>query len=875
MQVQSNLTSQSIIKHSQLKDQSKVNPSSLYKANQEVVSNFYTFDFANSKDVSLYSLIIYHKTKGNENPYYSMIKKISRNIEAKKIIREYFSDFYISGNSLFGKPKVKTDNKSDVKTAKVSFRIGWKDDKLEIRKIDEPEFGYEDEFIFSIFWKFDLKEFNDFEKAMEKENDNIKNEIEKKQKQKELKNEKEHVRRFLNIIIQKYLEDMGYIKTEPGPKAVYYKKGLCGDHMISISDGVYFVSGFKVNTNFYEGNQILIKTVQKFRMVREQSYFDYYQYKISNNNFNCAEDFYEYFQLFIKNRCGLAKHTEKRVRINSIKFNQNLHEFKFPRKRKGENGELIQDEISMHQYYKDRYGIDLTPIQPLAEEVEIRKGFNNQKITKTIYFPIELLFIIGKLDEDKFDISKATLLPPTHKFNKTHTLMRELKANLGKINPDDRITKSTNMNFNLKLIKSNILKMPLIEFGENRMLNPEAVTGNFEIKGTTPYINEDLQDWIIFTYDIFDDEMEKIGNLFSGAKGALGMKYKDPKLEKIPSNLKGNALIQSFVDYFENLKAQKLAGKSNIEFAMLILSRRHEYIYQHFKNAINISDSRIRSQVVKKESLLKRGLTVASNVLLQIWAKRALPIWRSKELKKQVNMKNVMICGYSVGYSSITKKGITSLSASLNSDFTDYANYCEFHDSSSKFSTHIGNLLEKACEIYKKINKKDPSKIILYREGLNGKQRENCLVNEGNSIKCIDRLAKIPLTIIFVNKQCDLRFYLEDKNNLDSHMSKLNLLDQSFQTCFELNQTKISLSDEKIYTNLLPGSVIESGITEEGNNEFYLISSYSVGGTSNPTHYIVGLDECLVDKNILYKLTYDLTFLYFNNTKCIRIPFPL
>lgn len=836
------------------KENIKINLHDIYKANQEVVSNFYTFDFTSSKGIALYSINVSHKISGTSNSFYSLIKKMQKNPIVKQILKEHFIDFWITGNSLFGKPYIK-DSIESSKLPKVSFKVGWKDSLFEVRKIEEPEFEYEDVFTFTLFWKYNLQDYN--EKNISK-------------------NEKEHVRRFINIIIQKYLEGMGYLKTEPGQKAVYYKKGFEGDHMIPIAQGVYFVSGYKVSSNFYDNNEILVKTVQKFRMIREQSYLDYYLYKKNQGYFRSNEEFETYFNSFIKNRCGLSRHTEKKIRINLLIYNVNIDEYKFQRKEK-KGDEVIESEISMYEYYKQRYNIDLYhKVQPLAEEVEIRKGFNNQKIIKKIYFPLELLFILGKIEDiDNFDITKATLLPPTEKFNRTHKLMRELKANINKINLDEqKIVKSTNLNFNLKTIKSGILRMPIIEFGENRIVNPDINEGVFDIKGSKPLINEDLKDWIIFSYDCLPEEIQKIGNMFGTAKLALGISFKDPHIEAIPSNLDKNSLIQAFTEYFNTLFNKKKSGNKIAEFAMLILSKRKEYIYQYFKNAINNSGVKLRSQVVKKESILKKGLTVASNILLQIWAKRGLPLWKSKELKHQINIKKVMVAGYAVAYSPKTKQGITALSASLNSDFTEHANFCEFHDIMNKTSPHIGILLSKAVELYKKINKKYPNRIILYREGLSTKQRDTAFRVEVEKIKQEDSLRSIGITIIFVNKQCDIRFYL-DENKLYERMNNLTLTDQTYDSKFELDISKISLADEKLYTNISPGSVIENGITEEGNNEFYIVSTYSRHGTCSPTHYIVQYDENEINKNIIYKITYDLTFLYYNNNKCIRIPLPL
>ena len=85
------------------------------------------------------------------------------------------------------------------------------------------------------------------------------------------------------------------------------------------------IFGYKLNTNFYENNQILIKTVQKFRMIRNQSYFDYYAYLA--NDFKSEGDLNSYFSNFMKNRIGLTKHTERRVKVTGIKFGVDLSQY--------------------------------------------------------------------------------------------------------------------------------------------------------------------------------------------------------------------------------------------------------------------------------------------------------------------------------------------------------------------------------------------------------------------------------------------------------------------------------------------------------------------------------------------------------------------
>lgn len=535
----------------------------------------------------------------------------------------------------------------------------------------------------------------------------------------------------------------------------------------------------------------------------------------------------------------------------------------------------------MADYYLSKYNYKIMHhVQPLAEQVEVKRGFNGKKISQTTHFPIELLYILGKLDEDSFDLAKSAIVPPQAKFEKTHILMKELKSLFNEQSILDKnseevkrrgnpVVKKTHINFNLKVIKSGILQAPDIELGEGKIIKPNTETGVFDIKNSTPLENQQLKSWIIFVFDAFEDEVNKIADCFNQAKIALGLNFEEPLMHTIDSRKCDRDCFEEYVKSYitEYRDYCKKNDKPVPEVAMLIISKRKEGIYSYFKNALNsITDFTIRSQVVKKESILKKGLTVAGNILLQIWAKRDLPLWRSKNLKKIC--KNTMIAGYSVASSGRKKCSITSLCATVSSDYVNFVNFCRFHENTNKLTPKLGEILDNAVEYYEKLNGKKPSKILLYREGSNERQREKIVKLEiMESVKKVPRIKDIPITLIFVNKQCDIRFFRDEKE-LD-RMNQTNM----DMTCLE--KTQLSMNENFIYTNAKPGSVIESGVTLFGNNEFYVISSYSQRGTCNPTHYYVELDEAQFDKQTLYKVTYDLTYLYFNNQKCIRTPVPL
>lgn len=828
-----------------------INP---YAFRQRLVSNFYTFNFDQTQNIYLYSITTFHNTTENLSAHYGLIKKISKDRESKIFLRSYFPDIYITGNSLFAQ-----DTKN---INKLEFKVAYAKNKIHFIHSPEEESQMETGEIYTITItkKYKIADTSDKSQPISY-------------------NEKQHVNRFMNIILQNTLEKLNYIRSEPGSRAVYYKKGLTTQDTIQISDNVFFVYGFKVNTNIYQNKEILVKTIQKFRMIRSDTYLDYYLYVYQK--MNNEENLIKYFDTFMKNRQGLARHTERRVKVTSVRYNVDISEFTFKMKIKGE-----EKMISMAQYYLDKYNYKIQHrVQPLAEQVEIKRGFMGKQIKQTTHFPLELLYIIGKIQEDKFDVAKSSIIPPHIKFQKTNDLMREFKqlfdeqvklkdiASNTTGRRENKVIGNTNVNFSLKTLTSGVINPPVIEIGEKIEIVPRPDTGVFDLKNNKPYENKKLESWIVFSYDVPEYEVNNIGNLFNQAKIALGLDFNPPEMQTVDSRLYDKSVIEEyFHNYFVDLYSfcQK-QGTKFPEICMLIIPSKKEYIYTNFKNALNALNLpvTIRSQVVKKEKIMKKGLTVAGNILLQMWAKRGLPLWRAKDIKKYG--KGTLIAGYCVTTSSKVKdKSITALCATVSKDCVCFANYCMFHENTNKFSNVIGELLGNAVDHYLLINGSKPKRILLYREAVNDKQKDKVINLEYNlNIKVHPKLQGIKLTFIMVNKNCDLRFF---KDNTQQENYDTSILKNINETNLETTTININSQNPDILMNAQPGSVIESGVTLDGLSEFYIVSSFSLKGTCNPTHYSIILDDEGINRHALYKLTYDLTYLYFNNQKCIRMP---
>lgn len=84
--------------------------------------------------------------------------------------------------------------------------------------------------------------------------------------------------------------------------------------------------------------------------------------------------------------------------------------------------------------------------------------------------------------------------------------------------------------------------------------------------------------------------------------------------------------------------------------------------------------------------------------------------------------------------------------------------------------------------------------------------------------------------------------------------------------------TRIFAGDSASYKNPVPGTVIDSGITDRDVYEFFLVSTMAKQGMSGPTRYTVLYDSIGASPDKIETLTYKLTYTYYNVSGSIKEP---
>lgn len=447
----------------------------------QVVTNFYNFDFKKIRvdEIFLYAITV-EDYKGKENPHYGLIKRLSRSADFKACLLGFFADFWITGNTLFGEPLAPED-------VLYEFAVYYFENQDKIIPLDEiSKYPSECVYVFRIAKKFNIKDF---------ESKGVNASL----------TERQHITRFMSSMINRSLEKNNYKKTDSSQRSLHYKMDPA-DYIYTDSE-IYFVSGIKIITNFHDQQQMLCKAVQKFRMLRKQTYLDLWKWCLENHGRDCQSAYYNY----CIGKEGFTIYSEKNIKIDGVEFNITPATYYIK--------QATGVEITLIQYYAEKYKLNITdPNQPLFMSKKIRKTKDKSTIEETIYFVPELLFIMGKMSFDNLNIARYTLLKPEEKFSRTNNIMRiirdfqnkamaqkalaaDAKKNVlnsstvtgknsnsnsnknnanAKTNNDNKITER-NINFELQKIQSYVLTNPKIEVTNNCM-QPDFKTAEFDMK---------------------------------------------------------------------------------------------------------------------------------------------------------------------------------------------------------------------------------------------------------------------------------------------------------------------------------------------------------------------------------------------------------
>ena len=783
-------------------------------------TNLFTIEFAHEliEKIFLYGIDINQLHPIEEEKYpIKLMREARRKKEFHDVLNSIFESKTISGLVLFGKLKI--DNIQnfylivEYDTEKDSTKCDLVNDKNEV-KIDEKE---------------------------KKDDDS------------------QVVKNFLNICIARLLSKANYFKDKTTRKTIYYKWSENEDNVISLVDDKYGIDNFspfsfpalKAICDIYEKNSIFLKLLPKNIVYSKNNFQDLYDYYMNNHNYSHEENFQKFREDCI-NKKAIKMYSGATTKIEDIEI-KNPYQIEFL--------DSQGTKRNVGEYYKNQYNIHLFDKEiPFAIRFVDKGGKIQRENAQKLYIPCQCLYVVGNLFQKRINIKKL-VERPFEKYKKILDVSKELKQVKQENSNDNLIETIISGNFKQKEIKAYKLKEPIIEFGNNIERKVEH-NGSFDMINTVPYSNIKLQSIEIYLLGVNNPNGEFLYNQLIEAGSNLGIKLtSEPIVIPIPDDILDEALYNFLKEEMEKYK--EYDKKKEISISFLFLSDKYKDRYKYFKRAFNDSERKIPTQVIlfndkrDKEKDSNKLLSKFTNILCQVWGKRGDELYK---------------CDFSfvddilvIAYSCMRIKGnkiMTSLCASLNKKLCEYVFFSESVEAEKDMAIYAVNLnkiltnaLESLGKIMKKKNKVCKN-IIIYRDGVNERMMKFLNLNEKQMI--IDSLKEVKDKIPGVFTDSKLCWII---------VSKIN----DIKMFVEVNQ-----QDYQSYVNNIPiGLIVDQEITDNYYYDFYLNSAFSGQGTNSATHYTVLYDDSDLTANQIYKLTYFLTFLSFNTTKCIKTPAPL
>lgn len=546
-------------------------------------------------------------------------------------------------------------------------------------------------------------------------------------------------------------------------------------------------------------------------------------------------------------------HSNQRFKIQEVSFDRNPSNTSI--KKEGSS-------ISLIQFYKQCYNLDLDPSSPLLKVKSKNKNGRNSQ-----FIPPELCRIVGLSDEMIQD----------------SCLIKNI-TRLTKLNPDDRINWINDITKLMNETKP-ILKVRLVD-GERKEVPQKS---SFQIKeeyglDITPFSEKDTIYGQVMKSPSFEGgegkEIRNISRTFNVSEAAeirsicLFAKRDENDARYLQDLIKNAAPGYGFnitKNDYKSINSYKIEDWTHLmekaikhnkyNLVIILVDDTNQNLYEQLKLYAQ-EQKGIITQFIKNRSYKKNGMSVVSNILIQMNSKIGGVSYKVKMSPEIMNKKLMIVGVESSGYEDNQGKFYQSVSfcATINDEFTKYTNY-KINVSLEDFDNcnfPIANFMEKSLMEYFKNNKDFPQNVIIYRQGTSSGEKKYLSYEIGQLQKLFNgeveneffKNLKIPFYYITVNKKSSLKFYEIEKG---------------YRT------GKFKNNDKGIFDNPESGLLVYEQLVNPNRFEFYIQPQKVTQGSATPTCYQVdfGNMDC---PEIVPKLTFDLCFLYSNWRGPVRIP---
>ena len=522
-------------------------------------------------------------------------------------------------------------------------------------------------------------------------------------------------------------------------------------------------------------------------------------------------------------------------------------------------------QTSVAQYFMDKYKMQLKyPDAPL-----VHLGGSN-------YVPMEACMVLPG-QEFKGDINdvRGVLSFTTHRPHVIAGLVQQegIKKLRSSIDADD----AKRIGTKLVVVPSRVLPAPVLEYKNTKITFVEKpADGKSEKgKGSWDLINKQFYEPIKgvkkLTVLVLENsrrplrpndkaDIEDACQEFVNEVGKHGVKFdKNFAIKPVPYDRVEN-LTKEIVSVMKPLQAKT-------DYVLTILNQKEKAIYASVKTALD-RDLGILNQCTLANKFAKRKF---GKFDLQMYALMSMKTCIKLGGANHVLSKNdvgrlvedglpALLLGADVTHPTNNSNGtsIAAVVGSIDANFNSFPGSISVQEQKVETIFEMSKMcVERIMAYYKSVGKL-PKCVLFYRDGVSLGQFNIILDEEVTAVKNSFKTVANSLGVAFEPKLTFITL-------LKSHNTRFFPLEKDAKNA---QGKPVAVQAQE---NILPGSIVEKGVTSRSLYDFFLQSQQALQGTAIPGHYYVLYDENHWKPDELQKVTYNLCSVFGRATKSVRV----
>ncbi|KAL3656860.1 hypothetical protein V7S43_018203 [Phytophthora oleae] len=499
------------------------------------------------------------------------------------------------------------------------------------------------------------------------------------------------------------------------------------------------------------------------------------------------------------------------------------------------------ETMSVAAYFSGKYSMQLRyPNLPLVNVGSKRPGKEN-------WLPIEVCEVApGQRcaninDLDTAEIIRQTSQPPR---NRQENILEQIRQ-AGFQNDPFLAAFGVKVDQRLESTDACVMEAPDVQY---QNVSERPFGGQWSLNGKKFVEGAPVRNWgVVIAANVSERDAFGFVSKLSDLGDQRGLPFEDKKPVLIHQDQFRGAQVEELMrTCYQELKRRN----GPPQFILVILPAKNSPVYGDVKR---MSDTvlGLPSQCIASQNLPRANPQFCANVCLKINMKLNGKNAVLRDLLPLISSEPTIIIGADVKHPRSGMGGrpsIAAVVASMDRYSAQYACRVAAQKAASDIQ-QLPNMLRELFLAYYENTKRKPERVVYYRDGVSEGQMYDILQTEMRALrkafKMISDDYNPPVTFIVVNKRHHLRAFAANSRDADRK------------------------------GNVMPGTVIDTGVVDPHRFDFFLYGHSGIQGTTVPGHYTVLHDENKMAAEDIHRLTYHLGYTFSRCTRSVSFVTPV